>query len=120
MLKPHSSCNDIFLPYSTEGPPVNNDCLYQMTHSRSHTPSLSHQYRPVTSVQPAQLDSSQWNTALSDLRHSIRQVRQDLGMSLQQDESVYPDDEDDIHSSYLTDDEHSTLSKTHTLSLVHS
>ena len=56
-----------------------------ISHSRpyitKHTPSHPHPYHtPTTLPQHTHLDSSQWNTALSELRHSIRQVRQDLGL----------------------------------------
>ncbi len=106
-----------------EGPPTSNASERRMDHSRSHSPPLPHKYRTVLSVHPTPLDSSQWNTALSELRHSIHQVRQDLGMSTQQhNESAYLVD-DELQSSYSRDDERSTLSRTHlqnTLSLVQS
>ncbi len=84
----------------------------RMDHSRPHTPPhsrLSHTPPPHPTTN-THLDPSQWNTALSELRHSIRQVRQDLGLRSQQD---YPDD--DLRSTYSRDEEetseHSMLSR---------
>lgn len=99
-------------------PPISNESVYGLDPSCSRTSSpVPHKYRrtvPTSVQQPGQLDSSQWNTALSELRHSIRQVRQDLGMSSKQNESAFLQD-DDVHSNYSRDEE---LSRTHTVSPV--
>lgn len=45
------------------------------------TPSHPHSYRQTTPVPHGlHLDSSHWDTALTDLKRSIRQVRHDLGL----------------------------------------
>ncbi len=99
----HSS---YFIFYSMEGPQsvtLGSSSPIRMDHSRPHTPPHSHHYHtptPHISTINTHPDPSQWNTALSELRHSIRQVRQDLGLRSQQD---CPGD--DLRLTYSRDEE---------------